>query len=554
MTNYISRKKEYFILFLLIFVFLVLRIPAVHHPYHQDEYKWPMYAYNIGYKPGDVPHPPLTEYIYRITGKIFTENDFRFTPLIFSTFNLILLYIFVRNRYGFSPAVWSASFFTLSFFGVLASLTIDTDGAILPFFFLLSLIFYDLAYKSSGKKRGIFTLVMVVFMFLGLMVKLSSVLGTGAIIIDFLIREKSKLTKKRILYFTLFVFGFIAISVLLLFISKYVFSGFNLERGFSYWDTFVRGFGGRNFLQTGIQFVKSLLYLSPFLVGIGLISLFPYRKDLRLFHIFIVIGLTFYLVLFDFSIGALDRYLAFMIVPLCIIAGVLVSEKIKNIKNVKLSYLLIGIIILFLINSLQFLNQAVPALYPKTEWINRILSLHWNFLYPFSGGSGPLGFYISWMFIGTMWLSGLVLFVWYFINKENKSTILLLFLILGFVYNGIFIQEYLFGTINGSAPRLVKNSLEYIKNNQDIKSVIVYNDNGGWDVRRTGKYFRRMYATPQFEEEYKGILTKFNGHILFVNIPRINENNFYSNYLSGCREIYNEDDKMISAKIYDCRK
>ncbi len=554
MLNILSNKKEYCILILIVFIFLILRIPAIHHPYHQDEYKWPMYAYNIGYKPGDVPHPPLTEYIYRTTGKIFTENDFRFTPLIFSTFNLILLYIFVRKRYGFSPAVWSASFFTLSFFGVLASLTVDTDGAILPFFFLSSLIFYDLAYKNTGKKRWIFALVMAVFMFLGLMVKLSSVLGSVAIVLDFIWREKDKITKKRVLYFILSVFGFIAISALLLLLSKYIFSGFSLEKGFSYWDTFVRGFGSRNFLQTGIQFVKSLLYLSPFLVGLGLISLFPYRKDLRLFHIFIVVGLTFYLVLFDFSIGALDRYLAFLVIPLCVIAGVQISENIKDIKNIKLSYLFVGAVVLFIVNSVQFLNQAVPALYPKTEWVNRIVSLHWNFLYPFSGGSGPLGFYISWVFIGIIWILGVVLFVWFYIDKGKRSTILAIFLLLGLVYNGVFIQEYLFGTINGSAPRLVENSLGFIKNNPDIKSVIVYNDNGGWGIRRTGKYFRRMYATPQFEEEYKGILGKFSGHILLIDVPRITIDSFYTKYLNNCKEIYNETDKYISAKVLDCRK
>ena len=364
------RKKEFIWIIVLVSVFIVLRLPAIHRPYHQDEYKWPMYAYNIEFKPGDVPHPPLTEYIYRMTGKIFNENDFRFTPLIFSVLNLILLYIFVRRRYGFSTAVWVSIFFIFSFYGVLASLMVDTDGAVLPFFFLVSLIFYDLAYKAIDKKRWFFAGVMAIFMMLGFMVKLSSILGSIAIFLDFLIVERNKITKKHFFYLGISVVSFVGLALILLIVSKYIFPGFDLSRNVSYWDTFARGLSSRNFFQTSIQFIKSLLYLSPFLVSLGLISLFPYRKDFSLFHIFIAISLIFYLIIFDFSIGALDRYLALMIIPLCIISGVIISEKIKSVKVIYTSYIFIGVTFLSFATCLQFLDQNVPSLSPMTEWLN----------------------------------------------------------------------------------------------------------------------------------------------------------------------------------------
>lgn len=555
MKAFILDKKEYFIFALIFLAFLFLRLPAVHFPYYQDEYKWPLYAYNIGYEPGAVPHPPLSEFIYRVTGMVFTDNDFRFTPLIFSVANLVLLYLFVRRRYGAGPALWSASFFALSFYGVLASLTIDTDGAILPFFFLLSILFYDLFYKASGRKKVLWASLLAISVVLGLLVKISFALGVVAIVLDFIIRERSKINRRYLIRAGIIFVGFMALFSLSLFVSKFIFTGFSMTRAFSYWDTFLKSFFDRNFFQTGIQFAKSLLYTSPFLLFIGLSSLYPYRKDFSLFHIFIGIGLVFYLLAFDFSIGALDRYFAFLVVPLCIIAGVIASETIKNLGLLKKPYLLVGTIVLFVISLVQKLPQAVPPLHPKAEWIDRIVSFKWNFLYPFSGGSGPSGFYISFMFLGLCWVLGTILFIWYMRSRgELKATVFALLLLLGITYNGVFVEEYLLGTNNGSSPRLTLNAVEFIKNNPEIEKVIVYNDMGGYSVKQTGKYFRRMYAVPAFEEEYKETLGKYSGHLLYVDVPKIYPNSVYSKFIDSCKTVYTEQDKYMTAKVLDCRK
>lgn len=554
MKDFLLKYKEYIVLAFLVLSFFFLRFPAVDFPYHQDEYKWPLYAYNIGYEPGAVPHPPLTEFIYKMTGKIFDPFGFRFTPLIFSVANLLLLYLYVRRKFGKTAAIWVASFFTLSFYGLLASLTVDTDGAILPFFLLLSLIFYDLFYESSNKNKFIWLGLMLVSIILGLLVKISFILGVVAIVLDFIIRERKKITKKYLINFGLFIAGFVALFSIVLLVSKFIFPGFSLDRAFAYWDTFMKSFFDRNFFQTGIQFAKALLYASPFFIFIGLSSLYPYRKDFALYHIFIAIGLVFYLFAFDFSIGALDRYFAFLVVPLCIIAGVLASENIKNINALKKPYIVILAVIIFAISLLQKLPQYVPPLHPKAEWIDRIISFKWDFLYPFSGGSGPAGFYISFMFIGLCWILGTILFVWYLKSSSSfRSTIFAMFLLLGFSYNTVFIEEYLLGSNNGSTPKLTMQALDFIENNPDIKNVFVYNDTGGFNIKMMDKYFRRMYAVPAFEEEYKGIFSEFSGHLLYVNIPRVYDG-LYLEYIKSCDVIYSETDKYITTQVLDCRK
>jgi hypothetical protein len=61
-------------------------------------------------------------------------------------------------------------------------------------------------------------------------------------------------------------------------------------------------------------------------------------KKTRPLFLFIFIGLFFYLFVFDFSIGALDRYFQFLVIPLCVISGAVFarmwSDKNDNLKKI----------------------------------------------------------------------------------------------------------------------------------------------------------------------------------------------------------------------------
>lgn len=558
-----SYKKEILIFIGIAILFLALRVPAIHNPYHQDEYKWPIIVNPTLTAPGGIPHPPLGETIYRTGLYAFGSDNFRIIPFIFGFANLVLIYFIVRRRYSLKAAQWSALFFTLSYYSVLASLMVDTDGQILPFFFLLALWCYDSFNLSENKQKWLWLGLFIVSITLGMLVKVSFLLPIGAFILDFLIEKEIFKDKKK--FAKTLGFGILGVLILavLFYFSKFIFPFFNLQFALKYWEGFMKGFGSRNFFQTGIQFVKAIFYLSPALVLAGLISLFPYCKTLKLFHIFIGLGLMFYLVLFDFSQGALDRYFQFLIIPLCIIAGVLFAEMWQGIAPpLRPSpkgrgwggavYLLF--IIPILIFFVQFINQYVPPLYPKAEWISRFLSLKWNFLFPFTGGSGPLGFYISFLFIALSFIYAAILVALYFIKKELKPQLFVAIFILGLVYNLSFTEEYLFGKINGSAPKLVEDATAFIKNDKDIKMVTVYNDNGGYDIIKTGKYRKRLYVDPKFDiAEKVKTLNSYKEHYLVIEIPRIDPESIYAKYFNSCKVVFEEEDKYIPAKIYDCR-
>ncbi|MBI2670127.1 MAG: glycosyltransferase family 39 protein [Candidatus Yanofskybacteria bacterium] len=543
------------ILVIIFILFLILRIPGLDLPYHQDERVWPGFgSAGLGGLGGFV-HPPLTPLIFFVAVKAFGEDNLRHLPFLFGIANFWLLFVLVKRRFSTKAALWSVLFFSAGFFSVLASLMIDTDGQVLPFFFLLSALFYYKWRESINlKKKLILGSVLAVFIFLGSLTKVSFVIALGAIALDFLYSQKHLLSRRKLFKFASIGIGILASLFLLILGIMHILPNADISRPLSYWKHFVV-FSDRNYLQISIQFFKALLYSSPLLLLPLLFLTKDLARKLRLFIIFLILGLIFYLVLFDFSSGALDRYFQFMIVPLSVISGVVVSnifegQSVYNKWRVIVFGCAIGLALFFL----QFLPHFVPALYPKTEWFNRILSLKWNFLFPFIGGSGPMGFYVSWLFMALAWLIALILVILSFIKTKWQKSFLAIILILGFFYNGIFVEEYLFGKINGSPTVVLKNAVDFIKNDPDIEKVITYNNIGYRELLKIDKYQRRLYAAPKFESSYTDILKNFKGHYLIIEIPRLHSDSPYVKYFSSCRKVYEEYSGKIPARIYDCRK
>ncbi|MHB1316300.1 MAG: glycosyltransferase family 39 protein [Minisyncoccota bacterium] len=549
------KAHEKVTLFLLVFIFISIRLPGTNLPLHQDEYKWPKIVNPALKSHTEIPHPPLSQFIYREAGRITGYNvHFRFVPLFFGTLNLLLLYYFLQLRFGRQTAFVGGVLFTLSYFSVLASLMVDTDGQIIPFFFLTGLIAYEKTRLSFGRVRLWWIGAMFIFFVLGFFVKVSFILAIGAICADFLWRKKRSITKKEILKYGAIGFGFIGGLVLLLFIAQTVFSFFNLSVAVEYWEHFIQS--DRNWFQTGIQVVKVLLFTSPFLISLPFFISREKRQELMPFLFYITFGLIFYIVLFDFSIGALDRYLQYLIVPLCALSSVAIASIWKSDKNNRnKEFLFLGTIFALKLLYLSGLHHEVPSLHPKSEWLSRVMSFKWNFLYPFSGGSGPLGFYMSFLFLGLSWITTILLSVLAYFKTNLRKKILLILLPIALMYNGLFIEEYVFGNMYGSAPRLLSSVVEFIKNNPDIEHVTVYNDNGGNEIQEIGKYRKRLYTDPAFDINEKiDTLNKYKEHYLEINVPRIDPSSVYRRYLDSCEVVYKETDEYISATVYDCRK
>lgn len=543
-------RSELYSIAVIFVVFLLLRIPGLDLQYHQDEYKYVAYANPAITIPGNVPHPPLSELLFVNAGKLFGYERLRLMPFSFSIISFFLLYLFVRYRFGRREAIWSAGVYAVLFYSVFASLMVDTDGMVLPTFFLLALIGFDRWQQAlNTKARWGWGILTALALTAGFLTKLSFGLAIGVIGLEWIVLNWKRLWQPKFLItYGILLCGFLTFLGLALWNGHLIYPPFDRSLLFSYSGHFG-GFFDKNYLQIFIQFLKSLLYLSPLaLASVFLITRRNFPK-IRVLILYISASLIFYLGLFDFSSGALDRYFMMWIVPCAIVLGVGISQASFRWNK----YLLIvPCIILFL----QFVPHYVPALYPKTAWFERILQFRWNFLFPFTGGSGPLGFYVSWLFLGGAWIVVGILALLAFFRTAWRGHALTAILSIGILYNFVMTEEYLFGKINGNAEAIVVRAQEYIRDNPKITQVITYNDIGAYELRKMGKYYRRIYVAPKFpfygEGGYNELLRDFKGHYLVIDIPRIDPKSPFADFFARCKSIYHEQSGKISANIYTC--
>ncbi|NQV88250.1 MAG: glycosyltransferase family 39 protein [Parcubacteria group bacterium] len=559
--NILVHKKTLIILSIILgIIFLVMRLPGVGLPYHQDEFKSAVSLAGGSVTAGNFfSHPPLTALFLGLGNSFLGNANLRFLPIIFSILICFLFFDVVKNRYGAKPALWGLFLLVIGFYSVWASLMIDTDGAIIPFFLLLSVNLYDRWKNVVGWIKYVIFSLFIASLVLGFLVKLSFVIVLGMFLVDFFLERQKTLTKKDVFYTSLSIVGFVIFAGLVFGVVSLWRPEFSFGQMISHALLYFH-FGGRDYTQVIVQGVKSVFYLSPVL----LIPLLFISKELfektRIFFIYVFLGLIFYFVLFDFSRGALDKYMMFLIVPLSVIVGLIISKIFDNQTLLKgyriVSSFIIGFFIVLLLFILNFINHIVPPLYPKEEWFGRVIHLEWNILNPFNGGSGPVGFYISFIFIVVSFLISLILGIVGCVKRNWLPEVAIILIMIGFMYNAVFAEELFFGKINGSTAKVLNEAVSFIYESNDIKKILTYNDIGAYELSRVGKYAGRFYAAPQFEDGHRKKFTEYvrnnGGYFLVVDIPHINPESFYGKFFSRCPSVFNVKDSKIEATIYDC--
>lgn len=538
--------------------FVTFRFYGLHLPYHQDEMthvRGPgsLSEFNYG-----TPHPPLMEIFFMLNANIFSHENLRGMIIIFWAMNLILVFIAVKIRFGIRPAFWASGLYAISFYAMLGSFTMDADGAILPFFFLLSTIFlFGFQGTEKRSKKLIFGFFLGLAVILGVFTKLSFTIVIGVLILEFLIANKSKLSLEMLekLFAGLIISGLLL--ALALMNADKIYTSFNFYDNINHAKSYF-SFFNRSFLQVFIETVKAIFYASPLLFLPILFLDRKRRHELRFLFLYLIVGIFFFYVAFDFSRMALDKYLAFIIAPLSIICGVALSDAFRRLwqtfnPKAYLPAVLFCLGIIALLFSLQFLNHEVAPLYPKEAWLGKAMSLNWTFLFPFTGGSGPAGFYVSILFIALAWILSVFSTILAWRHKRLGFIFLVLLVGIGLSYNSVFAEELIFGKINGSLPRLLRDSIEFISQHPEIPEVITYNNIGQDDLKKIGKFRRRLYAIPKNEVEHSKTLNDFRGHYLVIDIPKINSQSMYMKYFFSCTVVFEEWSQKISSRIYYCR-
>ncbi len=546
-----SHKRELFIVIGLLLAFVVIRLPGLSLPYHQDEWKTAeiVRSHIVG---GLAAHPPLTERIYRWGGDVIGADNLRVIPLTFGVLSAALLYLVVRRRSGMYAAIAALSLYSVCMYGVWASLMVDTDGAILPSLFLLAVYVYDRCRRAATTRESYaWVCVAALVITLGLLTKLSAVLILGALAADYLIEVRHRLTRRVFVRALIGILGCGAIAITAIVSAHFFLPSFDVSKMVAHVLYYVR-FEGRGYLQILIQAVKALFYLSPLLiVPLVFISRETFKRY-RIFVIYLGLGAFFYFVLFDFSQGALDKYLMFSIVPLAAIVGDILTRVLADIPRVRVMQgLSLGGILAAILVSINFLSPQVVPLYPKTEWISAVAHGNWNILMPFTGGSGPLGFYVSFLFIAVSFATAGCMALGALIFPKIRPALLVAVMVVGLTGSAVFIEELLWGRINGSAPKVLAESVAYIASSE-IKSVITHADTGAYELNSLGKYAGRFYAVLGNESVHRERFAQHKGHYLVVDFPQLNMSGFYSRFFATCESVFDTSSGAIEAHVYYC--
>jgi len=528
---------------------VVLKLPGLSTPYQQDEFKTAIAAEtSLSAASTFLTHPPLTALLYRADALVFGGENMRIMPLLFGLISAVLLFLVVRKRFDERTALWSVFLYSISFYGIWASLMLDTDGAILPALFLSAIYCYDRA-KGDTEKPKRWILLLIAVLITGLLVKLSFILVAGVFVVDFLFEKRRELTAKRIAYFGAIGLFAVALTWTVFFLAKFINPAFNIGSMVSH-ALYYMHWSGRSYLQVVIQSIKAMFYLSPML----LVPLIFISKDVikktTPFLWYIVLGFVFYFILFDFSHGALDKYLMFTIIPLCVISGAILSELFASFSlRDKPSRIVIGAVLAIAIIALLFASPKVLPLYPKTEWFSRVIHGDWNMLMAFNGGSGPVGFYVSFLFIACSFIvAGLAMLA----GRMRKSFLGIAAVVIvctGIAYNAVFMEEFSFGRIYGNTTEALHSALVFIGSSDDIKSVNTHNDIGAYELKHIGKYASHFTAAPQFETSAYEAFPAYKGVFLVVDIPPLYDG-FYRDFFNSCKILFASQSGVITSTVY----
>ncbi len=540
MTKFLKENR---ILLVVLILFIFLRLLVIGQIYHQDEHRWLIQA-NSQFNELS-PHPPLGKYFFRLIGLIFGFDFMRIAPFVFSLGVVVLVY-FVSMEITKSKmiALWALGLYAINIYAIIASVQIDLDGAIVPFFGLL--FYYSYLKILEGKKKWIYVLILSLIG--GFLAKLSFMLFVSAGFIDYLF-VKRKVQLRNIPRLLRGMKLWIVLGGALVFLIFYQSKLPGVIDYAKHFNTF--NFGSRAYFDLAFKLMKSLVWISPllffpFLFGFLRENIF---KKYFFWLLYLVFNTLLYLIIFDFSTLTIERYLMFLIVPVVLISAEIIHNLMAGIKLNK-NKVLLAILIFLGFSSIIFLPQKVLPLNPKEAYLESIKNLDFNFLIPFTGGSGPVGFYFSAQYILFAWILTSVFISAAILSKKNRFAWVALFLVFGLGYNFLFIAEYARGYFYGSPDKLAKESIEYVLADRNIKRVITYYDFGAYELKVSGKYLARFYTAPK--RDYSERLGRFNGHYMIVDFPSIDKNGRYWPLITQCQKTKEFKDKYIQSFVFDC--
>jgi hypothetical protein len=543
---------------IIICIAFLLRIWTISTPFTADENPWPYAAadhskagFNFvidrGFDNFIWTSPPLAPLAYRFFTWFIGVNEItlRILPLIIGLINIWLTYLLARRIFDPKSAVFAAGLMAVSFWHVLASFLIEHDSSILTLFWLL--FFYNwLNYETTGKTKSLAWCGIILG--LALLTKLTGGLMLIALAVYLVWKHGSikepAITCAKILGIGAAVFGVFPILSLLFYPA--------------YFKETILHSGVLTLIPSIFSPARIIIYLllwaTPLMAGLAILSLFEYDKRARLLWCWSGAVLGFYLL--AKYMGAIDRYMAVMIPALCILGGRELAKRLeyKDLKKV----LLIALPFLIFFIALNCIPSAWIE-HNVLNYITRAITLDWAFVFQFWGGGGP-AFMTSFIPLGAglvLCIASFALFIYAMLSEKEKaiSRSFVLFVAIALAFNLFIVQAFI---VKEPYPDVGIITKEVAKDLQNLPGPIYANDmNIALYIKNTRDFYviGDVFSDEQKEmDKLKSIIRNRGGTLAITDYPKhLKTDNIWQ--LAGlCRPIKTfGEKKMTIGYIFACQ-
>ncbi len=509
----------------------------LHSSQEKDDYS---YFVEANIQPTRPHHPPLSVLLYGASWLLFGPSaaSFRLVSILFGMAGLYFIYLIAEFLYNEKTALYSLVLAAFTFWYILASLQVGQHGALI-IAFSLGAFYYFLRYEKWAKTKDF--VISAVFLSLAFLTTYLAFILILVILAYNLLGAKG--VKKRILNLMPYFL-----------ISLALFSLFPIISYFTNFDIFLRTILGSGHVLSFTPSVRFLVFLmiwaGPLLVSLALLSLTKHRKEDNLFIITIIIFLL--VSIFTKSYASLDRYLMVIIPSLCILSGKFLAE----LKlNKKLVYLFAITFAVFYIILLGMNLKGVDYLpHDLSNYIDRAKNLDFNFYFPITGTVGPtFGLSFSSIILQVIISAALFVLSLAFIKNKKAFSISVMALIgVGFAFNVIITQEFLFSTAHPDISKIRYELIDYYKENK-LTGNLYSNDLALWHYldKKSFKDFY-LFSDTTLDELDSMIKTK-HGTILVTQFPRIAKDSRLWQLISQCslaKEFYSKG--MVMGYVFYC--
>jgi 4-amino-4-deoxy-L-arabinose transferase-like glycosyltransferase len=574
-------NKKWLFIFILLFLFaLFLRIPNLNFPFFGDEAWHEFVKFNKGGFPSVhydsiksqneiLVDPPLTGWFYLLYSSIFGFSTviLRSTSLLFALINILLVYFLAKKIFNKKTALFSVFLIAFSYWHCFESYILDRDGNFLMFFYLILIVLY-VFYRETKERKFLWTGAIISMIYV--LIKISGVLILGVIGLMILYDNKifSEIWKNRFnvrtydvkkfkkSLFEMLPFIILNILAYLLLFEATAFFNYpyyellHMQEALSF-EFFTGGFAQ----SLGREIIYLLLYGSPLLIGLTLLSLTKFNKKKLLFLFWILVPIIIYSKV-PYA-GALERYLSVIIPALCILGGNFLSE-IKWDRTYKKILVIGGLFYFILLNLFSFMKFEY-LMHSIKEYFIRAATFNWDFLFPFYGAGGPAFLLPFWAIAVSIWLSFIFLTVSIMFYKKKKIFYFcfISFLAISGAFSLYVLQEFNFSLHTPSVNRGFNELLDEL--NYETSSV-VYTNIGAIRIYHDDSIKFVPLRCPKKNtlclDKYGELIRRFGGAAYIIDFPKRFENSQYYDLLEDNCELREKitDNEAVLGYIYDCKK